>query len=305
MKEKQLLELIPQIFTQGKDVMVGPGDDCAVLDLGSDKLFLLAVDQLGAGIHYAQETTSPAKIAAKLLHRNISDIAAMGGFPAHALLSISLVPGKDDKWISEFFETLAEQTKKWHISLCGGDISASGGKNDSFSLTITGWVEKEALCLRSGARDGDILFATGCFGDSFSSGHHLDFFPRLDEARFIAGKYTNTMIDVSDGLLLDAARIAESSKIGLVLETEKIPARNNSSIVKMLTEGEDYELVFAVPANKAASLEKGWPFTNTPLTAIGYFAEKLMSGTVQDKSGKMIYESGSCSFHQAGFDHFN
>ena len=303
MKEKQLLEQIPQIFTQGNDIMVGPGDDCAVLDLGTDRLYLLAVDQLGGGIHYAAATTSPAQIATKLLHRNISDIAAMGGLPAHALLTLSIVPGKDDNWFGEFFKTMAELSENWHISLCGGDISASAGKYDTFSLTISGWVEKEALCLRSGAKDGDILFATGCFGDSFSSGHHLDFIPRLEEARFLAGKFTNTMIDDSDGLLLDASRIAESSKIGLVIDTEKIPARNNASIVKMLTEGEDYELLFAVAASKADVLQKDWPFTDTLLTAIGHFSEKIMPGTVQDKSGETVYEPGSTSFHQAGFDH--
>lgn len=303
MKEKQLLEWIPELFPQGNDVVVGPGDDCAVLDFGLEKLYLLAVDQLTANTHYVQTKTSPAQIARKLLHRNISDIAAMGGVPAHALLAMSLAPGKHKEWFHEFFSTMAEETKKWNISLCGGDISSTSNGNDSSSLSITGWVEKEALCLRSGAQNGNILYATGGFGDSFNTGHHLDFIPRLEEARFLAGYFTHTMIDVSDGLLLDAARLAESSQIGLVLDTTVIPVRNNAEFESVMTEGEDYELIFAVSAEKTASLEKQWPFKNTQLTAIGEFSDKIISGTVKDISGKTMYESGLCRFSQAGFDH--
>jgi thiamine-monophosphate kinase len=304
-KEKELLEWIPNCFQQGHDVLVGPGDDCAVLDFGLEKLYLLAVDQLTADTHYIQAVTSPAKIAKKLLYRNISDIAAMGGMPAHALLAMTLASGKDKAWFREFFESMAEEAKKWNISVCGGDISSTQTDKDTSSLTITGWVEKQALCLRSGSQNGDVLYATGCFGNSFNTEHHLDFTPRLEEARFIAGDFTNTMIDVSDGLLLDAARIAESSEIGLTLELDKIPARNNAAIEKMLTDGEDYELLFAVHPDRAELLEDKWPFKNTPLTAIGSFSKEITSGIVKDSTGKIMYESGLCLFHKAGFDHFD
>jgi len=311
-KEKQLLEWIPDVFQQGDDVIIGPGDDCAVLDFGLDRLYLLAVDQLTADTHYLQATTSPAQIAKKLLHRNISDIAAMGGVPAHALLAITLAPGKEKAWFEEFFRAMAEEAEKWSISICGGDISSTATGKDSASLTITGWVENQALSLRSGANDGDILYATGCFGESFKTEHHLNFIPRLEEARFIAGSFSNTMIDVSDGLLLDSARLAESSKIGLMLEVDKIPLRNNAELKAALTDGEDYELLFAVPAEKAENIEQKWPFKETPLTAIGKFTKEIFSGTVENSTGEIIYSpvqapsrnNASCkAYSNPGFDH--
>ena len=303
MKEKQLLKWIPECFQQDDDVIVGPGDDCAVLDLGVDKLYLLAVDQVTAETHYLDDSTPPAKIAQKLLRRNISDIAAMGGAPAHALLAMTLSPGKNKAWFEEFFNSMAKEAEKWNISICGGDISSTETGKDCLSLTITGWVEKDALSLRSGAKEGDILYATGCFGNSFNTEHHLNFIPRLEEARFVAGDFTNTMIDVSDGLLLDSARIAESSNIGLILDTEKIPARNSASIEAILTDGEDYELLFAVSPETVELLESKWPFKETQLTAVGHFTGEVSSGTVKDSTGKTIYESGACPFNKAGFEH--
>lgn len=305
MKEKQLLDWIPDRFQQGQEIVIGPGDDCAVLHFGLKKYYLMAVDQLTADTHYFADSASPSQIAKKLLHRNISDIAAMGGQPAHALLAMSIVPGKHKNWFQAFFRTMAEEAKKWNISICGGDIASTESGKDSSALTITGWVEKKALCVRSGARSRHILYATGCFGKAFETNHHLEFTPRLEEARFLAGYFTNTMIDVSDGLLLDAARIAESSKIGLILDTDKIPARNNATLEEALTDGEDYELLFTVPADKAEDLEKKWPFKNTPLTAIGKFTKKVRAGTVMDMSAEVLYEYGLCQFRKPGFDHFD
>lgn len=304
MREKQLLDWIPDHFQQGVDVMIGPGDDCAVLHFGLKKFFLMAVDQLTADTHYFADSASPSQIAKKLLHRNISDIAAMGGQPAHALLAMAIVPGKHRNWFQAFFHTMAEEAKNWNISICGGDISSIEGGKDNSSLTITGWVEKKALCLRSGAKSKDILYATGCFGKAFETNHHMEFTPRLEEARFLAGYFTNTMIDVSDGLLLDAARISESSKIGLLLDTEKIPFRKNATLEEALTDGEDYELLFAVPPSRAAELEKKWPF-KTPLTAIGRFNKKVRTGTILDMDAETLYEFGLCQFRKPGFDHFD
>ena len=305
MKEKQLLDWIPDRFQQGQDVVVGPGDDCAVLDFGLKKYYLMAVDQLTADTHYFGDSATPAQIATKLLHRNISDIAAMGGMPAHALLAMSIVPGKHKSWFEEFFHIMVKEAKKWHISVCGGDISGTESGKDSSSLTITGWVEKKALCLRSGAKSTDVLYATGRFGKAFNSNHHLEFTPRLKEARFLAGYFTNTMIDVSDGLLLDAARLTENSKFGLILDTKKIKVRAKASLEEALTDGEDYELLFAVPAKKAEELEKKWPFKRTPLTAIGKFSRKVRSGTILDMNAEVLYEYGLCQFRKPGFDHFD
>jgi len=304
MKEKQLLEWIPGCFSQGQDVIVGPGDDCAVIDFHLEKYYLMAVDQVIAETHYFSDSTSPAQIARKLLNRNISDIAAMGGVPAHALLSMSITPEKPKSWFDTFFTQMAQEADKWNISICGGDIASTEDGKDTFSLSITGWVEKKSLCLRKGAQSNDILFATGCFGNSLESGHHIDFIPRLKEARFLAAAFTNTMIDVSDGLLIDAARIAENSNIGLMLNTHIIPCRQNASLEAALTDGEDYELLFAVSPLKARALLDQWSFANTKLTAIGTFSQDIKKGAVIDSNANILYDNCFCEFRKSGFDHF-
>ena len=290
MNEKDILDRIPDIFPQNGEVVTGPGDDCAVLDFGLDKFYLMSVDQLVSDIHYRRKSAFAANIAKKLLNRNLSDIAAMGGFPAHALLTMTLSKktAADSYWIDEFLNTLSHEAGKWNISVCGGDISSTNDESDSFSLTITGWITKDSLCLRSSAKSGDLLFATGLFGNSLPTGHHLNFTPRLELAHFLAGTFTNTMIDVSDGLLLDAARLAEMSKLGLCLDLDKIPARDNANIKQCLTDGEDYELLFAVSPENQDLLVKEWPFDDILLTKLGLF-NKTNPGRVKDLSGQTLF----------------
>jgi thiamine-monophosphate kinase len=273
MDKRRLLAKIPSIFQQDSEVEVGPGDDCAVLDFGLDKFRLLAVDQLVSDIHYVKAATSPEEIATKLVSRNVSDIAAMGGMPAQALLAMTLTSDswKRKGWVDGFLAAIAIEAKRWNMSVCGGDISSTTSETDSFSLTITGWVEKDRLTKRSDAQHGDILYATGEFGDSFHSGHHLNFTPRLNEARFLAKSFAHAMIDVSDGLQLDAARIAEMSKLNLEIDIDAIPLRGKATIEQALSDGEDYELLFSVSSQKSSKLEKIWPFEGLKLTRIGIF----------------------------------
>ncbi|NOY75254.1 MAG: thiamine-phosphate kinase [Kiritimatiellaeota bacterium] len=274
--EKILLDAIPSIFSNGPEVMIGPGDDCAVLDFSLDKYRLVAVDQLVSDIHYVKKTTAPAEIAVKLLRRNISDIAAMGGVPSQALLAMTLSAEtwSEDEWAYAFLSAMAEEAAKWNVSVCGGDVSSTFSTTDVFSLTITGWVEKDALTPRSAARAGDAVFATGEFGGSFESGRHLSFAPRLDEARFLAGRFAGAMIDVSDGLLLDAARIADMSGLDVEIDESAVPIAAGATLEQALSEGEDYELLFSVSPKKTAELESAWPFKNIKITRIGVFTAK-------------------------------
>jgi thiamine-monophosphate kinase len=288
MNEKQFLKSVLKFLPQKADVLVGPGDDCAVVSRKSSKLLLLAVDQISSGIHFDPEITSPGQAAEKLLRRNISDMAAMGGIPEFALLTVA-ANFSDSKftseWLEKFMIALGAESSRWNVSVCGGDMSSKLGHDAVFSLAITGNVEKRKLCLRSGAKDGDLLFATGRFGNSFKSGHHLKFIPRLEEARFLAGTYTNTMIDVSDGLVCDASRLSEASDCGIRLFTGNIPLRKGSDLNQALNEGEDYELLFAVNPSKASRLIKKWPFKKTGLSEIGVFSKKIPSGHVMDDRG--------------------
>lgn len=292
MNEESFVRKLTALFPQSPDVTVGPGDDCAVLDLGTPDLLLAAVDQVISDVHYTKET-APEAVAGKLIKRNISDIASMGGVPTHALLSLAVNP-MDEEWLLAFHQGIAEQAAAYGISVIGGDMAKLFTAGQALSLTILGKVERGKLCLRSQAGEGDLLYATGRFGNSFLSGHHLSFTPRLKEARFLAGDFTCAMQDVSDGLVKDAARMAEASGLALQLEPERIPLRTGASPESALTEGEDYELLFALPARLRSRLESAWPFPDTELTCIGRF----VSGDPGSVSGLKLNPK------QTGYDHF-
>ena len=296
MNEEDFTKKLAGMFAQGPDILVGPGDDCAVLDTGSDRLLLAAADQVVSSVHYL-EGCPPAYAARKLLHRNISDIAAMGGVPTHALVTLALNP-VDEIWLTDFHSSLAETAAAHGVSVIGGDIARLFTKGEVCSLTILGNVERGKLCLRSGAKTGDLLYATGAFGNAFHSGHHLEFKPRLEEARFLAGRFTHAMMDVSDGLLKDAARIADASGCALVLDPLRIPLRRGATIEGALGDGEDYELIFALPPPLSEELEAAWPFPETPLSCIGRFtdgAPGAVSGLEHLKWNKL----------KTGFEHFH
>ena len=292
MNEESFVRKLSALFPQSPDVTVGPGDDCAVLDFGTADLFLAAVDQVISDVHYTKES-SPEAVAGKLLKRNVSDIASMGGVPTHALLSLAVNP-MDEDWLLAFHQGMAKAAAAYGISIIGGDMAKLFTAGQALSLTILGKVERGKLCLRSNAGEGDLLYATGEFGNSFRSGHHLDFTPRLPEARFLAGDFTCAMQDVSDGLVKDAARMAEASGLALQLEPERIPLRTGASLESALTEGEDYELLFALPARLRTRLERAWPFPDTELTCIGQF----IPGDPGSVSGLTLTKK------QTGYDHF-
>ncbi len=300
--EKEILEEVLPFLRQGKDILVGPGDDCAVIELDSKKLFLISADQLVGGIHFDPAISSPAQIARKLIRRNISDIAAMGGLPSFAVMTIcadtsSGCLGK--AWFKAFFKAIAQEASKWKLSVAGGDLS--GAKNGvlSFSMTICGYVEKDRYCLRKTAKDGDAIFVTGRFGNSYFSGHHFKFAPRLLEGRFLAGEYSRAMIDVSDGLLCDLSRMASASTLGASIVPDLIPLRKGAKIENAYSDGEDYELIFAVPESLVQKLLARWPFEKTLLTKIGHFSKKLESGRIVDGSGHDLL-----SLYRSGYEHF-
>jgi thiamine-monophosphate kinase len=301
LKELSLLEFIPKFYKMGDEVIVGPGDDCAVIDLGLDqKYFLMAVDQLNPNIHYLENLTSPEQIADKLLKRNISDIAAMGGKPTLALTAASFKKDKNDSWCLRFLKALQKTAQEYNISICGGDIS-SAELQDSFSLTINGWVNKDSLCLRSNAKNEDVIFVTGLFGNSFDSQHHINFTPRLQEANFISENFPGAMIDVSDGLLLDATRIAIMSSIDIILTTDNIPLRNGANLNNALTDGEDYELLFTINPEDVDEFEKTWPF-KTKLTKIGECISNDSPGKILNHHGVILNNFNSQN-NSAGFEH--
>ncbi|HJO94488.1 MAG TPA: thiamine-phosphate kinase [Victivallales bacterium] len=302
MNEKLFIEKITPMLRQGSDVVIGPGDDCAVIDIGNtDRYLLYAVDQLISDIHYEYKNTDPIKAGAKLINRNISDIAAMGGLPAHAVVTVA-IPNNDIDRIERYYKGLTSEADKWNVSICGGDFAKlKTPKLEVCTLSITGYVDKQKLCLRENAKAGDALYATGRFGDSFMSGHHLDFTPRINEAQFLAGRYTDTMMDVSDGLLIDLGRLTEKSYVTISLELDKILPRTSGLAIKnILSDGEDYELIFTVKPENEKEMNELWQFKDVPLTKIGKVVPFNGMHVIDSES-----EEDLCSVYDIGWDHFN
>lgn len=304
MTEDEILgALMAQLPHPAAAVAVPAGDDCAAVRIDGDRVLLLAADQVVGDRHYVRTEpcpTCPELVGRKLLARNLSDIAAMGGTPRYCLLSVALGPDRSEAWLLRFFEGLLALAREWAVDVIGGDLAAAPA-DDVASLTIIGDMPEALVCRRQGAQAGDILAATGRFGDSLPSEHHLRFVPRCREGRWLAENgFARAMIDVSDGLLLDAGRLGRASGLGLELHTGRVPRRTaETSLDAALTDGEDYELVFALAPAQRDALFASWPFPDTELTGIGCFTA-ANSGRICDEAGHDL-QAGAC----LGFDHFS
>lgn len=241
--ELALLGAILPLLPGNDQVIVGPGDDCAVLKWNDAYDLLVTVDQLIEGVHYTPETP-PEEAGAKLMKRNLSDIAAMGGEPLWAV--VTLAADSDAGRLVPFMTGVAREAARYGTAVCGGDISALPVQGVVTTLTLAGRVPHGGAILRSGARPGDVLYVTGEIGNSFSSGHHLSFTPRLAEGRALGGK-AHAMLDISDGLLLDARRLAQASRVDLEINVPAVPLRAGAKLPDALSDGEDYELFFCGP----------------------------------------------------------
>jgi thiamine-monophosphate kinase len=278
MTEDQFLEsLFARLPPPPQSVVVPPGDDCAAIAVGGGRLLLLAVDQVVGGRHFeitGAGAATPEEVGRKLLARNLSDIAAMGGVPKCCLVAVGMSHGRDQQWLRQFFAGLLALAAEYEVDLIGGDLATTPA-DDVLSLTVTGDVRDRDVVRRSGASAGDALFATGLFGSSLATRHHLLFSPRCREGRWLAENgWAQAMIDVSDGLLLDAQRLCAASKVALELDPEAVPRRTPAtSEAAALTDGEDYELLVAIDRERAPELEACWPFADVPLTRIGAFVD--------------------------------
>jgi thiamine-monophosphate kinase len=291
--ETSFLKKLFPLLNTNEDVLVPAGDDCAVIEAGGRKL-ALSVDQLIEGKHYLP-VSGPYKAGRKLMARNLSDLAAMGAKPLFALICLAAGPDKGEEWLISFHKGILSEADLYDVTVIGGDLAVA--PTDTLaSLTIIGEIAEQPL-LRSTASEGQSIYVTGEFGCSFPSEHHLDFQPRVKEGLWLAD-YAKAMIDITDGLMIDSLRVAEASDLGIVFDLEKIPGRNGASTKEALTDGEDYELMFAVDAEDEKKLESDWPFP-IPLTKIGRFCATVSTGQAVDVNGEdLLNKFGS------GFDHF-
>lgn len=265
--------LFPRLQYDPAQVAVPPGDDCAAVRNSGTDLLLVAVDQLVGDRHYRTgggEPDPPRAAGRKLLARNLSDIAAMGGRPEYAVTAIASSPDQSMQWLDAFMNGMLELAEDFGVSIIGGDMARTPHDAVS-SLTILGRVPEEEVLRRRGAQPGDGLYVTGSFGASLSTGHHLWFTPRCREGSWLAHQLlAHAMIDVSDGLLLDASRMADASRVSLQIDPDAVPLRDAAlPTERALCDGEDYELLFAVPVLHEEKLVSDWPFPDVSLSCIG------------------------------------
>ena len=268
--EDAVVAAITRGLPLGADVRHGAGDDCAVIGGVRDRVWqLLKTDCVVEGVHFLT-AEKPARVGWKALCRAVSDIAAMGGEPRHALITIAIARDVKMAWLRGIYGGLRKAARRFGVSIVGGETSRSPGPA-FISIALTGEVERARCVTRGGGRAGDFLYVTGRLGGSLE-GKHLDFIPRLAEARWLTEHFRiRAMMDVSDGLAADLPRLAKASGCGFGICEEKVPRNRGCTVVQALGDGEDFELLFVVRPADAPSLEAKWraKFPRLPLTRIG------------------------------------
>ena len=302
LSETELIQRLTQNLPADSSVLTGPGDDCAVLDWSGSKL-LLKTDAIVEGIHFERDTP-PEAIGRKALARALSDIAAMAGTPTHALITLGFHAEMEPSLIEAVYQGLRDCAREHHVNIVGGETTSLSQL--TLSISLIGKASKPIL--RTGSAVGDAIFVSGELGGSLA-GHHLNFTPRLKEARWLSDQdIVHAMIDLSDGLATDLRHLL-SDQTGAELLTRALPirraakerARDNPSgktaLLAALTDGEDYELLFTVSSKDAVPLLDGWKsaFPETPLHCIGKITDQPGIALRDDKGVKPL------TLH--GYDH--
>lgn len=307
MNEFELIARLAPSLPANDTVVVGAGDDCAVLDFGlPDKLLLFKTDAVAQGVHFTGETP-PEQIGRKALARCLSDVAAMAGLPAAALVTIGLPKDFDENFVFRIYQGLNTLAKKYGVAVAGGETTANPGAI-FISVALLGTVGRGKQILRDGAKPGDAIFVTGGLGGSLLQ-KHLDFEPRLAEARWLAENFSiHAMIDLSDGLAGDLRHLLAAGGVGAELLKSAVPISRAARLQERkggkpafaaaLTDGEDFELLLTLAGTDAVKLAGAWKeqFPDLKLSCIG----KIVAGhgiTVRDQAGpRKLEEHGYVHF---------
>ena len=247
-----LINALKQFAPVSQEVIKGIGDDTAVLPYSKREYLLLTTDMLAEDTHFTRRMP-PQSIGHKALACSISDIAAMGGWPTFAVVSIGIPKNLSVRFIKDVYKGMQRTARDYNVSIVGGDTV----KTDKIVINVAllGLVERKYLITRDGARAGDWIFVTGPLGGSLKSGRHLDFLPRLAQARFLVEKFKpSAMMDISDGLSGDLNHILVAGRVGARLDHASIPRHAGVSLSQALNDGEDYELLFTLSSKSACSL---------------------------------------------------
>jgi thiamine-monophosphate kinase len=257
-------------------VLIGPGDDAALVRLNQDAPCLVTTDMLLEGSCFRLSETTPRQVGRKALAVNLSDMAAMAGVPRAAVVSVGLPRRGGEALAKELYAGFREMADSYDVALVGGDTNSWDGPL-VISVTLLGLPTPRGPVCRSGAQVGDWLMVTGPLGGSIL-GKHLSFIPRVREALELhARAELHAMIDISDGLAADVNHVCAESRCGGVLRAEAIPISEaaraldtgESALHHALADGEDFELVCALPAADAEKLLREQPVAGITLVHIG------------------------------------
>lgn len=284
LSEAEIIGFLKQQFISSDERILGIGDDAAVLPLSSEQALVISKDILAENVHFRLNYFSPEALAHKALHSNFSDLAAMGVKPLFVMLGISIPPHLDAIWTKNFLAVFAKVCKENNVNLIGGDTTAAASEL-FLSITVFGFSPPKFIKYRSAAKVGDLICVTGNLGgahlgllalerklDGFEYYKNKQLFPRARTAEgLFLGQYSSSlfpihsMLDISDGLFIDLQRLCEASKVGAVLQVDKIPTDPDfektvqllgiDPIQAKLGGGEDYELLFTVDAESFFDLQ--------------------------------------------------
>lgn len=295
-------------------VLTGIGDDCAILRLQPPSELLVTTDFTLEGVHFRREWHPPEVVGCRCLTRGLSDIAAMGGEPVAAFLSLALPRATPQPWVDRFFSGLLELANEFRITLAGGD-TAQSPKGILADIVVVGTVPKGKAIRRSGTRDGDQIYVTGALGGSAAAlsqlrkaggklsaagfERHFRPMPRIAQGRLLRQRgLASAMIDLSDGLSTDLAHICEESRVGAEIEAAAIPlaavgkSKRRVSLDQALHGGEDYELLFT---------------SSTPIPAVLAGVPVTRIGRITRKAGlALVFENGDKEeLKVRGWEHFH
>jgi thiamine-monophosphate kinase len=310
--ERALIERIRgRIGTAPPFVVIGIGDDAAVVEPERNRLEVLTTDCQVEGVHFDQTFVGAADIGHKALAVNLSDLAAMGAAPRVALLSLVLPPALPVASVDALVDGMTALAARARISIVGGNIARSPGPL-IVDVTATGSVHGRCVLTRGGARAGDDLYVTGTLGaaaaglrmllaDAASTGPAVDRYRRPEpRTRFGVmlgrNRAARACIDLSDGLADGIRQIAEASGLGAIVEADALPLEEGSTLRDALGGGEDYELLFAVSPRMRSRLKNARRLaSDVAVTRIGRLtADRAM----------LVNRGGSTEPLPAGFEHF-
>lgn len=303
-----------------RDVVLGIGDDCALLTVAEKQLLAISTDTLVSGVHFLADI-DPADLGYKSLAVNLSDLAAMGADPAWLSLALTL-PDVNEDWLQSFSDSLFDQLNYYGMQLIGGDTTRGPL---SLTLTIQGLIPEGRALTRAGARVGDWIYVTGTLGDSAAGLAILQNELRVDnvtdraalihrhlrpQPRVLQGQalrdLASSAIDISDGLISDLQHILKASSCGARIELDALPYSDalmnqvdaEQALRWALSGGEDYELCFTVPEINRGALEVALANTGAAYTCIGQIGP-------QSEGVKFLCEGKAVEMNLRGFDHFS